>query len=666
MAKKFILIDQSISSIAGHHYEYAVHVLEAAQRAGYEPLLATNLRFAKSTHHSPWRTFPIFHVGFWDSEGVAQSDLVNWILGKLGWLRFRWRMFYHYSLFGLLWAVRHRFTEFLLKQPLDRAHLASLATLVPAAVLLKLVRFIGLLLLLPLMLVVFLFRSAVRVLKAGGFPQSYVRELLSDVIDAVRLPVELWRRRIGYMKWWKQYQSLKSFQKDTARLLRELRPGAGDIVFVPTISAIDLMGLSELLKTERPGASWHLLFRRDIYPGRAAEYGLHEWRTGGLRNTLQVSMEKMRGHDVRFYTDTEELTAQYNRLGAAAFQTVPIPHTHTPVEAQPAGPLRIIYVGDARREKGYQYIPRIAEDLWNEYVAPGRVSFHLQSNFNVPNGEPEAVIARQQLEQLAVRKPGAIELIKRPLTSEQYKAFLLSGDINLLLYDADNYYARSSGILVESLSAGIPVIAPAGSWLARQFQGVVYAYQTGLRERMELVKTYEMGQLRWQVKNNPRANAITNGELTASSREAGAVTVLRNLPAVTHLLVDVDLGSVEAVVEYEQQDAQGNSIGGVQSRMLEGGQSCALVALDTRTVKLTVAVVRGSLRRLRLDLLRAKEALPVSAVGVVYHSVAEITPLVRDLIEHHEHYKRTAREFSLRWQEYHNSDQLITSLETKA
>ncbi|MBL8219615.1 MAG: hypothetical protein JNL62_10315, partial [Bryobacterales bacterium] len=54
MANKFILIDQSISSIAGHHYEYAVHVLEAAQRAGFEPYLATNRRFPKEQHPPEW------------------------------------------------------------------------------------------------------------------------------------------------------------------------------------------------------------------------------------------------------------------------------------------------------------------------------------------------------------------------------------------------------------------------------------------------------------------------------------------------------------------------------------------------------------------------------------------------------------------------------------
>jgi len=58
VANKFILIDQSISSVAGHHYEYAVHVLEAAQRAGFEPYLATNRRFPQEEERRGDHTMP--------------------------------------------------------------------------------------------------------------------------------------------------------------------------------------------------------------------------------------------------------------------------------------------------------------------------------------------------------------------------------------------------------------------------------------------------------------------------------------------------------------------------------------------------------------------------------------------------------------------------------
>src|SRR5690606_37144636 len=37
-------------------------------------------------------------------------------------------------------------------------------------------------------------------------------------------------------------------------------------------------------------------------------------------------------------------------------------------------------------------------------------------------------------------------------------------------YDARRYFARCSGVLLEMLIAGIPVIVPAGSWLSHQLR----------------------------------------------------------------------------------------------------------------------------------------------------------------------------------------------------
>ncbi len=45
---KFILIDHSLDGVGGHYFEYALHILRAAERAGFEIWLATNRRFRGS------------------------------------------------------------------------------------------------------------------------------------------------------------------------------------------------------------------------------------------------------------------------------------------------------------------------------------------------------------------------------------------------------------------------------------------------------------------------------------------------------------------------------------------------------------------------------------------------------------------------------------------
>ena len=66
---RFVLIDQSIRSLTGHHYEYAVHVLGVAEKAGYRPVLAANRRF---TGDPKWNGFG--ESGSWDVASFA----FNW------------------------------------------------------------------------------------------------------------------------------------------------------------------------------------------------------------------------------------------------------------------------------------------------------------------------------------------------------------------------------------------------------------------------------------------------------------------------------------------------------------------------------------------------------------------------------------------------------------
>jgi hypothetical protein len=675
---KFILADQSISSIAGHHYEYAVHVLEAAQRAGYQPVLAAHERFSRdaAARLVPWKTLPVYRYGFWAAQGPVRFALLEWVRGALARGRFRARVAFTFSPLGLAWGVRTRFSEFLFRQPIDKPHLFGLVTLIPAVLLLKLLRLLALLIALPGALAVFLFRSARRLLAAGGFPQTYARSLLADAADFLRLNQLLFERRVSMLSWWQQFRCVRSFARDTHRLFEEVAPAAGDIIYLPTVSAIELMGLTVFL-ARYPAArdvSWRLMFRRDIYRGREKEYGAQESRLNDLRQVFQNCAGKLAGARVAFFTDTDELTAQYNWLGAFRFSTGPIPHTHVPADRSARiGPLRAIYIGDARREKGFHYLPRLIQDLWDDYVAPGKVSFHFQANYNVPQGEPEAVIARTRME---AWPPDKVQLLKEPLTSEQYRRFLLDADINLLLYDTTNYYARSSGILVESLTAGVPVIVPAGSWLARQFLVPYYRYQESLRDRLQPLRAYTAGQLRWQVHGNPKLSAYAGGVITAT-RGAKAFTFVRVPPGATHLLAGIGFapGTVDAELVVDQMDLRGHSLEPVYPRLIEGaGADCrglALIRLNPRASKLWVAF--GSLyaqagiaiRECRLEFLAVpagQAAPPTGAIGLIYHDLEEAPRLLAEMIDHHAHYSAGAREFAGQWRAWHNADRLVEML----
>ncbi|MCG8649940.1 MAG: hypothetical protein MI861_08905, partial [Pirellulales bacterium] len=61
-----------------------------------------------------------------------------------------------------------------------------------------------------------------------------------------------------------------------------------------------------------------------------------------------------------------------------------------------------------------------------------------------------------------------LEVMTNDLSTRQYHAWLDTADIGLFLYEPERYVARCSGVLLEMLVRGIPVIVPDRCWLADQ------------------------------------------------------------------------------------------------------------------------------------------------------------------------------------------------------
>lgn len=265
----------------------------------------------------------------------------------------------------------------------------------------------------------------------------------------------------------------RQFARDTERVLRQLEIGGDDLVFLPTISIEEFGRLHRFWSaTDRQlGPFWHFLFRRP--PGNAALKNDHRLKAApllphNLRNATRV----------RLWTDSEELTAQYQETTEASFGTLPIPHTPIPAVAPPSYErLRVLYLGDARLEKGFQHLPGIVRSLTEADVGRRqRFEFYFQAHGSGVREPREITAARAELTCL---KDRGVTLISTALAPAKYLELLASGHIVVLPYDAQAYRARSSGVFAESLAAGLPLVVPAGSWMARQLpNGSGHCYRT--------------------------------------------------------------------------------------------------------------------------------------------------------------------------------------------
>ena len=308
-----------------------------------------------------------------------------------------------------------------------------------------------------------LFR-VVAILPIGGY-LGRVWSSLVTLLHVMALPVIILVRPREWMR--KQFledRKTRRFGRDTWQLFRRVALEDGDIVFIPTLNEREMLGLLKYFKRDArsANASWHLLFRRNIYRGRDPEYAAQDEQTRELRSAFQTFDRSLTGQRVVLWTDSAALTHQYSRLLVREFRTLPIPvgADYRRTEREPHHDrMRVVYVGDARTEKGYPHLPELVQHLLATEGRKTQLEFGIQSNFNLRDGDPGSAVARAQLEAMDSAR---VEIYREALTSAEYRALMSSGDLVLVLYDRDNYYARSSGIFVEAMVAGLPVVIPAG------------------------------------------------------------------------------------------------------------------------------------------------------------------------------------------------------------
>jgi glycosyltransferase involved in cell wall biosynthesis len=186
----------------------------------------------------------------------------------------------------------------------------------------------------------------------------------------------------------------------------------------------------------------------------------------------QVRTSPVLSRRIHFHSDTQLLSRVYERLLGVSVATAPIPFPRMKVGSSAVRktsrtrhtPLRAVYLGVARAEKGFHYLPGAVAYLWQCYLATHRLELVVQSQIRTSD-EPGILEACQQLTMV----PGnSVKLVPSPLSTGQYVNLLRDCDIVILPYHPGSYRLRSSGVLVEALALGKVVVTSSGSWMSTQ------------------------------------------------------------------------------------------------------------------------------------------------------------------------------------------------------
>ena len=140
--------------------------------------------------------------------------------------------------------------------------------------------------------------------------------------------------------------------------------------------------------------------------------------------------------------------------------------TTTGVKAHSAGngPIRVLFAGEARADKGFGLLPTIADALAPE-LRMGVIRLVCQTSQN-EFADRTLVDAKH-----ALASRSGLEVIDRFIPSDEYDRLIASCDLVLLPYDPTQYRTRLSAVLIDATAAGVPVAVPTGTWMSAQLQG---------------------------------------------------------------------------------------------------------------------------------------------------------------------------------------------------
>lgn len=467
--------------------------------------------------------------------------------------------------------------------------------------------------------------------RSTAFPFSIGKEILS----AAKWEIYGKRRTL---------RRQKSFGEVLSSVLQELDTSAQDILFMPTVSSVELEGWQQLAQSNfsKIACTVHLLFRRDAED--FAETNRHIWNVfqklcgqGGLR--------------FRFYTDTEELSREYEARSGCHFITLPIPHTEgNQIAAKSSYPLTVSYLGDAREEKGYQFLPRLIDFMEKRYPGEDRFCFCLQSNYSVFGGELSVQTAVQEIKK---RRDPKVRQIFEPLSETAYRALLENTDMELLLYAPEKYKARSSGIFAEAMAMGIPAIIPGDTWMSHQIIEARNAFFQEMRKQRV-----------------PIASQNLTEDLSCPGIQFNAAIKIKSSAALLRVTVPEMGGKPICVLEVIQEGSSGQIFQTHKYELVMGQNRENYISLNLNPdiTALRVQFPEEQSRRSGLSAPMvsidyfAGQIFPTGVVCEVFFSYDEIVSAMEDFVSHYAHYRATAADFAKQWRTFHNPCRLLKIL----
>ena len=434
---KFYIINNGMKDLRGHYFENAISIAEAAREMGWHPILAGHADCKKDIAPEWLEFYPIFRVDHW-------MDLPPFVTGD-DEIHVNLKKYEETSIENVI-NENTNFEDYIKNRFYINPDLSQKVIIDDQNTKIKNKTFISFL----------SFKFAVKLLKK--VLSIFVKKSDTQLQNTNPKPLEseLFNKHVFYL--------------DLSKLLAVTRAKCGDFVFLPTAHGRELMAITDLLKEGNKGINFGLEFRYSLESNATPIRKKNSYLEDHLYYFEELKKTGL-PTEITLFTDTIELAKEYQSYSNLPFKVLPIPLRQKYIYEGPRlsktnTQISLVFLGDAREEKGFHWLPYLVEDLAKEYFETEIITLHVQVSMGMLP-EPRCQSA------LRILKSYPSKWIKfyglnEALTSDDYYALLNQASILLCPYDNKKYENRSSGTIAEAIAAGIPTIAPSKTWLASE------------------------------------------------------------------------------------------------------------------------------------------------------------------------------------------------------
>jgi glycosyltransferase involved in cell wall biosynthesis len=263
------------------------------------------------------------------------------------------------------------------------------------------------------------------------------------------------------------------FEQDLAAFVRAKKLGSNDLVFMHSLSPQIVLGAARFVASNA-ASSPHFAMRFFSTAEAMAGHKLSYVKILKSIEAVHLLREKM-----HFFCESKNLIDYYEEATGRRYPLLLNPE-HPSLAAvrnsdwfDPAlggGKQPILaYFGEARAEKGFDYIPAILDDLLAN-PAMDAFGFLIQTGSNSGNQTPEMAQAKAALYALKRKHPDRVRTFESAATPEEFYFLMKHARGIIAPYRPESYGARGTGVTLEALQMGLDVFAWVETDLYATFQ----------------------------------------------------------------------------------------------------------------------------------------------------------------------------------------------------